>query len=66
LSPDGFRVWELPWGATNDLNPGQADRVWILDVGSQRLVIDALQTPHQTAATTAEVQGILGSIKITP
>lgn len=66
LSPDGFRVWELPLGATNDLNPGQADRVWILDVGGQRLVIDALQTPGQTAATTAEVQGILDSIEITP
>jgi hypothetical protein len=66
LSPDGFRVWELPLGATNDMSPGERDRVWILDVGGERLVIDAPEMPGQTAATTAEVQGILGSIKITP
>ena len=67
LSPDGkFRVWELPLGATNDMTPGERDRVWILDVGGERLVIDASQRPGQTAATTAQVQAIFDSIKITP
>jgi hypothetical protein len=61
-----FGVWELPLGATNDMSPGESDRVWILEVGGQRLVIDAPETPGQTAATTAEVQGILDSIMITP
>jgi hypothetical protein len=65
LTPDGnFRVWELPLGATNDLTPGERDRVWILDVGGTRLVIDAPETPGQTPAERAEVQGIVDSIQI--
>ena len=67
LTPDGnFRVWKLPLGATNDMTPGERDRVWILDVGGQRLVIDALETPDQTAEGKTEVQGILDSIGIAP
>ena len=49
-------------GATNTLTPGEIDKVWILDVGGQRLVIDAPQMPGQAKATTAEVQTILDSI----
>jgi hypothetical protein len=60
LSADGaFRIWQLPLGATNDLAPGEVDRVWILDVAGQRLVIDAFG-----AAGATEVQGILDSIQI--
>ena len=67
LTPDGkFRVWELPLGATIDLTPGERDRVWILDVGGQRLVIEAPEMPGQTAETTNEIQGILDSIHIAP
>jgi hypothetical protein len=67
LSPDGaFRIWELPLGATNDLTPGEVDKVWILDVGGQRLVIDAPQVPAETASETAEVQSVLDSIRIAP
>jgi hypothetical protein len=67
LTWDGkFRVWVLPLGATNDLTPGERDRVWILDVGGQRLVIDAPEMPGQTAETTAEVQRIVDSIRIAP
>ncbi len=58
------RVWELPLGATNDLTPGEVDKVWILDAGGQRLVIDAPQTPGQTSAIKTEVQAILASISI--
>ena len=58
------RVWALPLGATNDLTPGEVDKVWILDASGQRLVIDVHQTPGETAATTAQVQGILDSIGI--
>ena len=56
-------VSPLPLGATCDLTPGEVDKVWILDVGGQRLVIDAPETPDQTT-TTAEVQAILGSIRL--
>ena len=41
------QVWVLPLGATNDMAPGDQQRVWILDVDGQRLVIDA---PEMTPA----------------
>jgi hypothetical protein len=65
LTPDGsFRVWELPLGATNDMAPGQVDRVWILDVDGERLVIDAQEQPGQAAEVRAEIGAILDSIRI--
>jgi hypothetical protein len=67
LTPDGaFRVWELPLGATNDMTPGQRDRVWILDVDGTRLVIDAPEKPGQSGQAKAEVDVILNSIQIAP
>ena len=65
MTADGsFEIWQLPLGATNDMTPGESDRVWILQVGSQRLVIDAPQTPGESAADIAAVQGILDSIHL--
>ena len=65
LTADGaFRIWQLPLGATNDLTPSESDRVWILEVGGQRLVIDAPQTPGESAADIAAVQGVLDSIHL--
>ena len=62
LTSDGaFRVWELPLGATNDLTPGEIDRIWILEVDGQRLVIDTNGSQDDSA-----VQGVLDSIKFTP
>ena len=30
LTSDGFyRIWQLPLGATNDLTPGESDRIWV-------------------------------------
>jgi hypothetical protein len=63
---DGYAVWQLPLGAINYLTPGGSDRVWILDVDGQRLVIDSQVLPGQTADNTAEVQAVLDSIHITP
>jgi len=63
LSPDGYLIWELPLGARNTLGPSVLDRVWILDVNGQRLVIDTQESPGQTAQDKAEVQGILDSIR---
>ena len=59
-----IEVWELPLGATNDLTPGEVDKVWILDVDGQRLVIDAPQLPGESATNIAEVQAIVASIVI--
>ena len=67
LTPAGtFEIWQLPLGATNDLTPGEVDRVWILQVADQRLVIDAPQIPGESAADTAAVEGILNSIHLAP
>ena len=62
----GCRVWILPLGATNDMVAGERQRVWILDVGGQRLVIDAPETPAMTAEQKAIVQSVLDSIQIAP
>jgi hypothetical protein len=54
--------WQLPLGASNTMVPGQRDRVWILDINGQRLVIDAPEVPSESAADKATVQAILDSI----
>ena len=54
--------WQLPLGASTPMVPGQLDRVWILDVRGQRLVIDAPEVPSESAADKATVQAILDSI----
>lgn len=64
--PDGYPIWQLPLGGVTSLPPGWSDRVWILDVNGQRLVIDSPVMPGQTAANQAEVQGILDSIRLAP
>ena len=67
LAPGGnSRVWELPLGATNDMNPGDRDRVWILDVNGQRLVIQARESPGETAQAKAEAQAVLDSLRFAP
>jgi hypothetical protein len=66
LSPDGYLLWELPLGARATMGAGERERVWILDVGGQRLVISTVESPGQTAQATAEVQGILDSLRIAP
>ena len=66
LSPDGYLVWELPLGGSYFMNPNERDRVWILDVNGQRLVIDVRESPGQTAQDKAEVQGVLDSLRVAP
>jgi len=61
-----FPTWELPLGAVLGLGPGQVDRVWIVDAGGTRLVIDAQEPIVQDAALHAEIQSILDSLKIGP
>ena len=58
-----FRLWELPLGAIYSMSEGQRDRVWILDVDGQRLVIQALEKVGQTADQRAQVDEILDSIQ---
>ena len=65
-SEGSFLLWELPLGAVYTMSEGQRDRVWILDVDGQRLVIQGLEKPGATAEDKAQVQGILDSIRIAP
>jgi hypothetical protein len=46
--------------------PGQVDRLWILDVKGQRLVIDAGQMPSATRGQRAELDRIVHTIKFLP
>ncbi len=65
LSPEGdMRIWDYPLGATYGMAAGERDTLWILDVAGQRLVIDAPEPPGQTAATKAEVRGVLDSLHL--
>jgi hypothetical protein len=66
LSSDGYVVWQLPLGATNSMVPGEVDRLWILDVAGQRLVIQSEEPPGYTAEQRADVQAVLNSIQIEP
>jgi hypothetical protein len=59
-------MWELPLGSVYAMSPGQGDRVWILDVEGQRIVVNASAIAGQTAEVKTEVQGILDSIRLAP
>ena len=66
LGPDGYSIFQLPLGAIWTMVPDQRDRVWVLDVAGQRLVVVAPEQPDQTPQDKAEVQGILDSIRLAP
>jgi hypothetical protein len=66
IAMQGFVPWVLPMAGANDMSPGQRDRVWILDVEDQRLVIATEEMPGQTPQEEADVQGILDSIRLAP
>jgi len=67
VSPDGYAaVWQLPLGADYAMGPAQHDRIWVLDVDGQRIVVVAPDQPGQTAQDKAEVQGILDSLRFAP
>lgn len=43
--------------------PGQVERLWVLDVGRQRLVVDASYTPDSTKADRDELEQIVTSLQ---
>ena len=61
-----YPTWQLPLRAVMGMGPGQQDRVWVIDVGGVRLVIDAQEPVVQDPALHAEIQSILDSLKIQP
>ena len=62
----GFRIWELPLGATNDMQPGQSQQVTVLDVDGTRIVLDVSGFENGSTKLTPEVQAIVDSIRIEP
>lgn len=66
LSTAGYVVWRLPLGYTHAMTPGARDRVWILDVVGDRLVIVIPEETGYTDDQRAEIQEIFDSIRIEP
>jgi hypothetical protein len=60
-----FRSWTgSGWASTRyHQGPGQVDRLWVLDVGGQRLVIDAFSMPSATPDEIEELRAIVDSIR---
>jgi Tol biopolymer transport system component len=50
-------------GERYELVAGQVDRLWVLDVGGQRLVVDATYSPDATPADRDELTGVAESLK---
>ena len=64
---DEFRPWLGTAGGARFLEPGQRDRLWILDVDGVPLVIDAsLGGPGTSAQARAEHIQIAESVQIDP
>ncbi|HEY6058876.1 MAG TPA: hypothetical protein VIV06_12655 [Candidatus Limnocylindrales bacterium] len=62
-APEQFYLWQdSPGGDWWALGPNEVIRVWILDVGSQRVAIAARSYPGTSDAAKAELQGSLDSI----
>lgn len=63
---DTFQSWTGAPGWASDRYqqaPGQVDRIWILDVDGERLVIDASYLPKATAEHRAELERVVRSIR---
>jgi hypothetical protein len=60
-----FESWTAKGWASDryQQGPGQADRLWILNVKGQRLVIDAAYMPWATRKQRAELDRVVHSIK---
>jgi hypothetical protein len=60
-----FETWTgLGWASDRwEQGPGQVDRVWILNVDGQRLVVDANYLPSATATDRAQLDRVVHSIR---
>ena len=62
---DTFQSWTARgWaGDRYQQAPGQVDRIWIVNVDGERLVVDAFYLPQATAADRAELEEVVNSIR---
>ena len=69
LFPDCDEATFLSWTANGWASsrfhqaPGQVDRIWILDVNGERLVVDAYYLPEATRTERAELERVVNSIR---
>ena len=61
-----FRTWVDPMGGARNLEAGQRDLLWIVDVDGTRLVIDAALGPDTTQQDRADRIRMVESIRIEP
>jgi hypothetical protein len=61
-----FRTWADPYGCCRNLEAGQRDLLWIVDVDGARLVIDAALGPQTTQQDRADRIHMVRSIQIDP
>ena len=61
-----FRTWVDPMGGARNLEPGQRDLLWIVDVDGSRLVIDVALGPETTPQDRADRIQMVESIQIEP
>lgn len=59
-----FRSWGTDADARSHQGPGQRDLVWAVDLGGQRLVIDAASFAGTQADVMSEINAIRGSIGV--
>lgn len=55
--------WGTDRGERYQQAAGQVDRVWVLDVDGQTLLVDATYTPDTSAADRAELEQVVGSLR---
>jgi hypothetical protein len=63
--PRGFRAWAAGTESRRS-PPGDHDRLWILDVGGTRLVINVVTRPGVSADEVAALEAIVASIRFEP
>jgi hypothetical protein len=59
-------LWQLPLGATNELQVGMLEHVWIVGVNGLPLVITGVDTGDASATTQQAIQQVLSSLRIEP
>ena len=59
-----YLLWELPLGATNELQPGMSERIWVVEVDGQVLTVEADSTGG--AAAQQAIQQALDSLRFEP
>lgn len=65
-SNNTYLLWQLPLGATNELQVGVSEHIWIVDVNGLPLVITGVDTGDASATTQQAIQQVLGSLRFEP